>query len=376
MKLAILLQHYFPYGGLQRDAIRLAKAAMETGDSPTLIVSSWEGAKPEKLPIIELHSGGRSNHGKAARFARACQPILTGNDYDTAICFSRVPNTPFHFCGDASFLERFNSTKPALTRYLPRYRFFLNNERALFGPESSTHIFFLALREIETYRRLYKLPKPRITPLPPWLTPAPSHDSPSRKKIRNDLFSKLNIPPESQLLLFVGSNFKLKRLDVIIKALPKLPASFHLAICGQDTFTPYQKIAQTSDVLPRIHFMGPQDDIPQWMRAADLLIHPSDRETAGMVLVEAQTYGLPVICTDACGYAPYVKEAGGTLIPTPARPDDIVHAVDTMLPELPKLQKKALLWASHPERYRTAHLILQTMRDSLNQTPYTPPAHA
>ena len=110
MTFALFLQHYFPYGGLQRDALRLVQAAQEQGHAPTLIVSTWEGEKPEDLDVIELRTGGASNHAKVTRFAKAALPLL--GDYQTAIAFSRVPGVPFHFCGDACVRARFLAKKP------------------------------------------------------------------------------------------------------------------------------------------------------------------------------------------------------------------------------------------------------------------------
>ncbi|HKL26846.1 MAG TPA: glycosyltransferase, partial [Desulfuromonadales bacterium] len=47
-------------------------------------------------------------------------------------------------------------------------------------------------------------------------------------------------------------------------------------------------------------------------------VHPSRTEAAGMVLLEALTYGVPVLVTDVCGYAFHITEAGaGEVVPTP-----------------------------------------------------------
>lgn len=364
MTFAILLQNYFPYGGLQRDAVRLAEAAIQAGDRPTLVVSTWDGPKPTNIPIITLNSGGSSNHSKAAQFASDCQSIIASEEFDTSISFSRVPGAPYYFCGDACFLEKFTATKPPLTRHLPRYRFFLENELRIFGSESDTHMFFLAAQEVESYRHHYHLSGDRFTTLPPWMNP-PQSFSESRDEIRRDLFTELHIPQDAQLLLFVGSNFKLKRLHTLIEAMPDLDQRVHLAVCGRDNLTPPQKLAKSLGISNRVHLMGPQDDIPRWMSAADLLVHPSIRETAGMVLVEALSYGLPVTCTALCGYAHYVKEAGGSLLSENCPPEEITKVATEMLTHLPELRQQALAWSTNPSHYQTADLILLSMRNSL-----------
>ena len=49
-----------------------------------------------------------------------------------------------------------------------------------------------------------------------------------------------------------------------------------------------------------------------------MLIHPAYNENTGTVLLEALVAGLPVFCTDVCGYAHYITEAkAGELIQSP-----------------------------------------------------------
>jgi len=365
MKFAIFLQHYFPYGGLQRDAVRLAIAAQEHGHTPTMVVSTWDGEKPDGLKIIELHSGGTSNHRKAANFADACQPLLASGEYDTSICFSRVPNCPFHFCGDPCYLKHFRANKSAFNKLLPRYRYLLSAEADVFGPESTAHIFFLAAPELDAYQKFYQIQETRTTILPPWLISAQSFPQ-SDDQIRADIFKELKLADTNKLLLFVGSNFKLKRVSRIIEALPALNDDIHLAVCGDDDTAPLKQLANSLGASNRVHLMGPRNDIPRWMTAADILVHPSSRETAGMVLVEALTYGLPVACTQQCGYSSHVEDAGGILLSPDPAPEEISKAVNNILADLPSFQNKALSWAADPANYRTTEVILEKMLSSVS----------
>lgn len=360
MKFAIFLQHYFPYGGLQRDALRLAEAGLESGDEPTLVVSTWDGPKPSAVPVRELQSGGTSNHAKMARFAEDCQ--TTFEDYDTSIGFHRVPGAPFHFCGDACILERFQATKPPIAKWLPRYRYQLETERAVFGQNSATHVFFLAQPEIDVYQKHYSLDAKRCTLLPPWLRqPDPLE---ARSVLRPRMLTELGLKESDQLLLFVGSNFRLKRLETLIEALPLLKPHVHLLVCGDDKATELRKRATTLGVEGRVHWLGASDALPTWMTVADLLVHPSERETAGMVLTEALTYGLPVTCTESCGYAPYVAEAGGTVLRAQCSPGELADTAKVMLSNTTVLRRLAHDWATKPHRHGTARILLDRLRQS------------
>ena len=47
MKLAFTLFKYFPFGGLQKDMLRIAEASAARGHQVTIVTSSWEGDKPK-----------------------------------------------------------------------------------------------------------------------------------------------------------------------------------------------------------------------------------------------------------------------------------------------------------------------------------------
>lgn len=337
MRLGILLQHYFPYGGLQRDAVRLARAS----DNATLVVSTADNP-PDDISLLRLNSGGTSNHQKLSRFARDCRSL---EQFEQTIAFSRVPGSPFHFCGDPCFLSKFRRTKPALARFLPRYRTLLSIEKTIFGPDSDTHIFFLSPSGPTEFIEEYDLQKDRYTVLPPWLS---KPDDVSKSDIREEF----QIPPASPIVLFVGSNFSHKRLDLSIEATGQTDA--HLIVCGDDA--PSSNMRQ-----PHVHFAGARDDIPRLMRGANVLLLPSKHETAGMVLTEALVHHLPVICTDSCGYAPYVGEAGSIVLPSNPTTESISDSLNKILSDEEAFRSAAANWANDESRYRTAQFMLKKM---------------
>jgi glycosyltransferase involved in cell wall biosynthesis len=66
----------------------------------------------------------------------------------------------------------------------------------------------------------------------------------------------------------------------------------------------------------RIIFTGWRDDIPEIMSALDLLVLSSLNEAVGIVLIEAQAQGLPVVATKVGGVPEVVKDnVSGILVP-------------------------------------------------------------
>ena len=72
-----------------------------------------------------------------------------------------------------------------------------------------------------------------------------------------------------------------------------------------------------------VRFLGGRADVDRFYDAADFLLHPAYSESAGKVLLEALTHGLPVLTTDTCGYAPHIlKASAGAVIESPFSQDD------------------------------------------------------
>lgn len=348
MNLGIFLQHYFAYGGLQRDAVRFARRA----DKATLVVST-STFQPEGVKLLSLNSGGKTNHNKLARFSRDCQSL---DQFTTTIAFSRVPGSDFHFCGDSCYREHFLKKKPAISGLLPRYRFYLENERRIFGKESRTHIFFLSESAVASFQEYYDFPASRYTVLPPWLDP-PALPAPETSPIHTEL----KLPPETPLLLFVASNYQLKGLDLVLQALGKLSGEAkecHLVVCGQDDTAPFQKLADSLQVASRVHFMGSRDDIPAIMMQSSLLIHPARMEAAGMVLTEALAHQLPTLCTDLCGYASHTIAAGCLHLSNGPGTEEIASKTEESLAKRETIVPQIRAWCSKPGRYETAELML------------------
>ena len=51
--------------------------------------------------------------------------------------------------------------------------------------------------------------------------------------------------------------------------------------------------------ITNVRMLGKQFDVPQWLCAADLFMFPSIYEGLGIVAIEAQANGLPVLSTDS-----------------------------------------------------------------------------
>ncbi len=130
--------------------------------------------------------------------------------------------------------------------------------------------------------------------------------------------------PDAPLVLFVGRIQPLKAADVAIDALAllepvagRLP---HLIVIGGPSgplgtaeLSRLHSQAAERAIVDRVHFVPtqPHTALPDFYRAADVLIVPSRSETFGLVAAEAQACGLPVVAADVGGL-PDAIDAGAS----------------------------------------------------------------
>ena len=85
-----------------------------------------------------------------------------------------------------------------------------------------------------------------------------------------------------------------------------------------------------------IRFAGSVDcaGVLEALRGADLLVLPSRDEAAGLVLLEAQACGVPVVVTGGDGKAEMLQDGvTGAVLPRDPSPAELAHALPEWLPE-------------------------------------------
>jgi D-inositol-3-phosphate glycosyltransferase len=134
-----------------------------------------------------------------------------------------------------------------------------------------------------------------------------------------------------RIVLFVGRLQPLKAPDLAVRVLPALDALLpddgiptRLLVVGGPsgngvgTVDPpaLQRLAETLGVADRVAFLAPrtQADLAPLYRAADAVIVPSHSESFGLVALEAQACGTPVVAADVAGLRHALAGGGGTLV--------------------------------------------------------------
>jgi len=144
------------------------------------------------------------------------------------------------------------------------------------------------------------------------------------------------LPPRAPVAVCVSNFFDYKGHHDLVEALARIAGDFPDAtyvLIGRDagSLEATRALAGNLGVLPRLRFVGPRSDVPDFLRAADLFVHPSHQEGFSNAILEAMAAGLPVVACDVGGNPEAVADGvTGRLVP-PRDPAALATAMAEIL---------------------------------------------
>ena len=332
-RIAFAVARYFEFGGMQRTYLRMARECAKRGHEVHAIVGDWEGERPPGISITELRVSALTNHGANAAFGRALRGVVSKIGFDCVVGFTKIPGLDVYYGGDPCYVERCRvREKGRLHRLSPRYRAFRDQEAAVFGQGEDVEIMLIAHREAAAFMEHHGTEPDRIHLLPPGIDRDRVRRQLDEDRGREALCAELGMNPEDEFVLVVGSGFRTKGVDRLIRGFAALPedlrSATRLVVVGKGDARAYAALAAADGVGDRVDFTGPRSDVARFYRHAALLAHPARVENTGTTLIEAMICGLPVVVTGNCGFAHYVEQAdAGIVVDDPFEPKRFAAAL-------------------------------------------------
>lgn len=143
--------------------------------------------------------------------------------------------------------------------------------------------------------------------------------------------AELGLPAGAVALGFVGRFDERKGLLDLASAWPAVAAAVpaaHLVIVGRG-----QAGERAREMLlgaPRVHWLGYRADVPEVLRALDVLAVPSHWEGFGLVAAEALAAGVPVVAANASSLPEIVRHGVHGLLVPPGDPDALAAALASL----------------------------------------------
>jgi D-inositol-3-phosphate glycosyltransferase len=187
------------------------------------------------------------------------------------------------------------------------------------------------------------------------------------------------------VLLFVGRIQPLKAPDVLLRAAaellrrdPSLRGRLVVAVVGGPSGSglehpdALEQLARELGIRDVVRFEPPaaQPQLADWYRSADVVVVPSHNETFGLVALEAQACGTPVVAASVGGLRTAVRDGvSGILVPghDPAAYADVLEELLRNPARRRRLATGALTHSAGFGWSATAAGVLASYRDALDE---------
>lgn len=195
------------------------------------------------------------------------------------------------------------------------------------------------------------------------------------------LRAELGLPADGTLIGIVGRLQRWKGMHVLIDAMATVrrhhPTARLVVVGGMhDTEPTYpdELRAQAAQLglTDVVIFAGFQTDVPRWMQAMDIIVHASDREPFGIVVIEAMALGKPVVAGAAGGPSEVITAGKDGLLAPFGDAEALAHSLRRFLDD-PALAARCAAAAAvrargfSAERY--ASHVIDGIADVLGELP-------
>jgi L-malate glycosyltransferase len=160
--------------------------------------------------------------------------------------------------------------------------------------------------------------------------------------------ARLGLPRDAHVLTLVAQITPWKAQDDAIRILAGLRnrglRALRLLLVGETKFvsaaTRYdnlsfldglRRLARRLGVADEVSFLGERTDVPELLRASDLLLVPSWEEPFGRTVLEGMAAGTPVLATDVGGPTEILRDGRDGLLLPPRCPDRWTEAAEALL---------------------------------------------
>ncbi|MEJ2661391.1 MAG: glycosyltransferase family 4 protein [Desulfobacteraceae bacterium] len=340
MKIALTHIRQAYTGGTENYLNQLAAFLAQRGHAVTIICRRHAAPPHAAVRFVVLRPATLGVGHRVWRFARDVARHLDRHRYDLVYGLGRTWRQDVLRLGGGCHLSYLEHARPYTASWAQRYlgsglvkhRLYRWIERRTLTPHTRQVIVCNSTMVRDDIKARYGVPEEQIAIIGNGVDLERFH--PTHKSTRGlQLRRSLGCDDGDTVLLFLGSGYKRKGLDLLLKAMPAVVRKYpraRLLVVGYDRRTAFfERLARDLGVAHRIAFLGGRQDVEACYAASDLYVLPTRYDPFAYATLEALAAGLPVITTPA---------NGGSEVIAPGIHGDIVT------PEVAPLTAALLAW--------------------------------
>ncbi len=309
----MLVKRFVSTGGAERCAVEAANGVAAAGHEVTVFAQEWDervaknGVRFSRVPQIPGPTWLNSVWFAVATARRRLA------SFDIVHSLERHPSADLAYvtcvCHRNVFRNR-PAWKRLALRLSPRQAAYLWLEAEQFRPAPGRMISAASLMIRRDILENYPKAEKRIPIV--YSGVDANYFAPADTQVRADMRLERGVEDQT-VILFVGSEFRRKGLDVVLRALGCIRRAhpeerFVLWVAGGGPPDPFREIADEEGIAFSVRFLGLVRDVRSLYQAADLFVLPSRREPCSLAVLEAMACGLPAIISGDSGNAELVQD--------------------------------------------------------------------
>ncbi len=333
-RLCVMLPRFARYGGVEQFGVRLAEALAGKGYHVDFICSRIETEAPPGVNVLCTGRPRGSQFLKQLWFCLQAEKLRSRGNYDCSISLGKTLRQDILRVGGGplrTFWRLSSRAYPSLPerwwkglrrRLSPANRLTLFLEKRQYSGGTRLIAVSHLVRDwiIENYPHFNARDIDLVYNRPDLSRfYAPSATDKHGGRVLFDM------PEDVVAIGTASSNFRLKGVGPLIRALALLPPDHHLYIAGGRGHKAYDDLAQRLGVSQRVHFLGTVERMAEFYHALDIFVLPTFYDACSNAVLEALASGIGVLSSKSNGSAFFLKPQ--QIIDDPANPRELAEKI-------------------------------------------------
>lgn len=306
MKIALAHKRLDLRGGTERVFFQTAIGLRDRGHEVHLFCQKFCMPVPEGIFTHRVPGFSWPRTARLVTFGLLAPKWIARFDCDVTMSFDRLVRQDLFRSGGGAhktFIDKMQAhgglLKSLWYKLSPYHQIALAIERRQLSPSGSWKVIAVCEQTRREMIEAYGIAESRVEVIHNGV----DHNrfDPSRRQVcANQIRADFNIPNDGRIVLFVGTGFRRKGLDRLLRLWRHdAPPHCYLLVVGNDAhLASYRKVWRGNN---QVIFAGPRSNVEEFYAAADLLVLPSVQEAFGNVVLEALASGVPVLTVAGVG---------------------------------------------------------------------------
>jgi UDP-glucose:(heptosyl)LPS alpha-1,3-glucosyltransferase len=342
MKIAVVIPKYGLVGGAEGFAYELTERLAEReGLEIHLFANQWQSGKTSitfhKVPIIPF-----PRFMRPVSFAYFSNKRIRSKDYDLVHSHDRIFQMDLFTMHGIPHKTWIKEARRKHLSLFDRSMVWVE-KKGITGSQIPMVLPVSSLVKDELLK-LYNIPESKIRVIHPGVS-MDRFSAYDQESCRHEIRQRHGLSLSDVVVLFVGMNFEIKRLELVLNGIAYLVAkentssNLKLLVVGKGEKKRYLTMARDLGIVNRVIFAGVTQEVEKYYLASDIFAMPSQFDTFGLAVLEAMMARLPVIIAQRIG-AKDLIESGvqGFVLPDDPSPSDVSEKLAVLMEKEKRLK--------------------------------------